>query len=124
MVISMIGYIKNYGISNVQYEYILRDLKKEYLDILDIEEENIKEVLAYYNELGIKESIYNIIMKRFDLIINSKAELETKIAKVDIKLLRKIVKDNIDSLVMFGIKGKYLVLFYFGIELNILNVLK
>ncbi len=99
----MIGYIKNYGISNVQYEYILRDLKKEYLDILDIEEENIKEVLAYYNELGIKESIYNIIMKRFDLIINSKAELETKIAKIDIKLLRKIVKDNIDSLVMFGI---------------------
>ena len=103
MVISMIGYIKNYGISNVQYEYILRDLKKEYLDILDIEEENIKEVLAYYNELGIKESIYNLIMKRFDLIINSKAELETKIAKIDIKLLRKIVKDNIDSLVMFGI---------------------
>ena len=103
MVISMIGYIKNYGISNVQYEYILRDLKKEYLDILDIEEENIKEVLAYYNELGIKESIYNIIKKRFDLIINSKAELETKIAKIDIKLLRKIVKDNIDSLVMFGI---------------------
>ncbi|CDB28261.1 unknown [Firmicutes bacterium CAG:582] len=103
MVISMIGYIKNYGISNVQYEYILRDLKKEYLDILDIEEENIKEVLAYYNELGIKESIYNIIMKRFDLIINSKDELETKLAKIDIKLLRKIVKENIDSLVMFGI---------------------
>ena len=103
MVISMIGYIKNYGISNIQYEYILRDLKKEYLDILDIEEENIKEVLAYYNELGIKESIYNIIMKRFDLIINSKDELETKLAKIDIKLLRKIVKDNIDSLVMFGI---------------------
>ena len=103
MVISMIGYIKNYGISNVQYEYILRDLKKEYLDILDIEEENIKEVVAYYNELGIKESIYNIIMKRFDLIINSKDELETKLAKIDIKLLRKIVKENIDSLVMFGI---------------------
>ena len=103
MVISMIGYIKNYGISNVQYEYILRDLKKEYLDILDIEEENIKEVLAYYNELGIKESVYNIIMKRFDLIINSKAGLETKLAKIDIKLLRKIVKENIDSLVMFGI---------------------
>ncbi len=99
----MIGYIKNYGISNVQYEYILRDLKKEYLDILDIEEENIKEVLAYYNELGIKESIYNIIMKRFDLMINSKDELETKLAKIDIKLLRKIVKENIDSLVMFGI---------------------
>lgn len=99
----MICYIKNYGISNVQYEYILRDLKKEYLDILDIEEENIKEVLAYYNELGIKESVYNIIMKRFDLIINSKDELETKLAKIDIKLLRKIVKENIDSLVMFGI---------------------
>lgn len=99
----MIGYIKNYGISNIQYEYILRDLKKEYLDILDIEEENIKEVLAYYNELGIKESIYNIIMKRFDLIINSKDELETKLAKIDIKLLRKIIKENIDSLVMFGI---------------------
>lgn len=103
MVINMISYIKNYGISNIQYEYILRDLKKEYLDILDIEEENIKQVLAYYNELGIKESIYNIIMKRFDLIINTKAELETKLATMDIKLLRKIVKNNIDSLVMFGI---------------------
>lgn len=103
MVINMISYIKNYGISNIQYEYILRDLKKEYLDILDIEEENIKDVLAYYNELGIKESIYNIIMKRFDLIINTKAELETKLAAIDIKLLRKIVKNNVDSLVMFGI---------------------
>ncbi len=103
MVINMISYIKNYGISNIQYEYILRDLKKEYLDILDIEEESIKEVLAYYNELGIKESIYNIIMKRFDLIINTKAELETKLAAIDIKLLRKIVKNNVDSLVMFGI---------------------
>ena len=99
----MISYIKNYGISNIQYEYILRDLKKEYIDILDIEEENIKQVLEYLNELGIKDSIYNIIMNRFDLIINTKAELEKKLAVIDIKLLRKIIKNNIDSLVMFGI---------------------
>lgn len=99
----MINYIKNYGISNIQYEYILRDLKKEYIDILDIEEENVKQILGYLNELGIKDSIYNIIMKRFDLIINTKTELEKKLSVIDIKLLRKILKNNIDSLVMFGI---------------------
>lgn len=103
MVSSMIDYIKDYGISNLEYEYILRDLKKEFIDILDIEEANIKEVLSYYNELGITSSLYNIIMNRFDLIINSKAELEKKICSIDLRLFRKIVKEDIDFLVMFGI---------------------
>lgn len=103
MVISMIDYIKDYGISNLEYEYILRDLKKEFIDILDIEEANIKEVLSYYNELGITSSLYNIIMNRFDLIINSKDELEKKICSIDLRLFRKIVKEDIDFLVMFGI---------------------
>lgn len=99
----MINYIKDYGISNIEYEYILRDLKKEYIDILNIEEINIREVLKYYNELGIKEELYNIMMNRFDLIVNSKQELIDKLANIDLKIFKIIIKNNIEDLVMFGI---------------------
>lgn len=99
----MSDYIKDYGITNIEYEYILRDLKKEYIDLLCIEENNIKEVLQYYNELGIKEELYNIIMNRFDLIVNSKQELINKLANIDLKIFKIIIKNNIENLVMFGI---------------------
>lgn len=99
----MIEYIKDYGITNIEYEYILRDLKREYIDILDIEEENIKEVLSYYNSLDIKEELYNIIMNRFDLIINNKQDLISKLSNIDLKLFKHIIKNNIENLVMFGI---------------------
>lgn len=99
----MSDYIKDYGITNIEYEYILRDLKKEYIDLLNIEENNIKEVLQYYNELGIKEELYNIIMNRFDLIVNSKQELINKLANIDLKIFKIIIKNNIENLVMFGI---------------------
>lgn len=99
----MIEYIKDYGITNIEYEYILRDLKREYIDILDIEEENVKEVLSYYNSLDIKEDLYNIIMNRFDLIINNKQDLISKLSNIDLKLFKLIIKNNIENLVMFGI---------------------
>lgn len=99
----MSDYIKDYGITNIEYEYILRDLKKEYIDLLNIEENNIKEVLQYYNELGIKDELYNIIMNRFDLIVNSKQELINKLANIDLKIFKIIIKNNIENLVMFGI---------------------
>lgn len=99
----MIDYIKDYGITNIEYEYILRDLKREYIDILDIEEENVKEVLSYYNSLDIKEDLYNIIMNRFDLIINNKQDLISKLSNIDLKLFKLIIKNNIENLVMFGI---------------------
>lgn len=99
----MIEYIKDYGITNIEYEYILRDLKREYIDILDIEEENVKEVLNYYNSLDIKEDLYNIIMNRFDLIINNKQDLISKLSNIDLKLFKLIIKNNIENLVMFGI---------------------
>lgn len=103
MVINLISYIKDYGISNIEYEYILRDLKKEYIDILDIESENIKEVLKYYNSINISSELFNIIMHRFDLIVTTPGELEKKISKIDSRLFKKIVSKNVDNLVMFGI---------------------
>ena len=75
MVINLISYIKDYGVSNIEYEYILRDLKKEYIDILDIESENIKEVLKYYNSINISSELFNIRMHRFDLIVTTPEEL-------------------------------------------------
>ncbi len=103
MVINLISYIKDYGVSNIEYEYILRDLKKEYIDILDIESENIKEVLKYYNSINISSELFNIIMHRFDLIVTTPEELEKKISKIDSWLFKKIVNNNVDNLVMFGI---------------------
>ena len=42
-------------------------------------------------------------MHRFDLIITTPEELEKKISKIDSRLFKKIVNNNVDNLVMFGI---------------------
>lgn len=99
----MIEYIKEYGITNQDYEYILKNTPQHILDILILSENKVREVLKYYNSLGITESIATIIINRPDLIIISKDYIEELVTKIGEKIFYNIVKSSVDDLILLGI---------------------
>ena len=99
----MLKYIKEYGVTNSDYDYIESNLPKDIIDIMVLSENNVREILDYYNSIGLSESVAKIIIKRPDLIIIEKSVLEELISKIDIKTFVNIVKSSIDDLIILGI---------------------
>lgn len=99
----MIEYIKEYGVTSMDYDYILSNIPKDILDIMTLTENSVREVLDYYNTIGLSESVGKIIIKRPDLIIIEKSVLEELISKIEIKTFVNIVKSSIDDLIILGI---------------------
>lgn len=99
----MIEYIKEYGVTNMDYDYILSNIPKDVLDIMTLSENSVREVLDYYNTIGLSESVGKIIIKRPDLVIIEKSVLEELINKIEIKTFVNIVKSSIDDLIILGI---------------------
>lgn len=99
----MIEYIKEYGVTNMDYDYILSNIPKDILDIMTISENSVREVLDYYNIIGLSESVGKIIIKRPDLVIIERKVLEELINKIEIKTFVNIVKSSIDDLIVLGI---------------------
>ena len=99
----MIEYIKEYGISSLDYEFIINNVDKNILDILILNEDKIKDILDYYNSIGIKSEIASIIVYRPDLIVIEKDVLDKLVHKNGIKLFVKTVKSNVNDLVLLGV---------------------
>lgn len=99
----MIEFIKEYGVTNTDYEYIVSNLPKDIIDIMNLSENNVREILNYYNSIGLSESVAKIIIKRPDLILIERKVLEDLITKIDIKAFVNIVKTSIDDLIVLGI---------------------
>lgn len=99
----MIEYIKEYGVTNMDYDYILSNIPKDILDIMTLSENSVREVLDYYNTIGLSESVGKIIIKRPDLVIIERKVLEELINKIEIKTFVNIVKSSIDDLIILGI---------------------
>ncbi|MCI8793903.1 MAG: hypothetical protein HFI73_00820 [Bacilli bacterium] len=99
----MIEYIKEYGVTNMDYDYIVSNIPKDIMDIMTITENSVRDVLDYYNTIGLSESVGKIIIKRPDLIIIDKKVLEELISKIEIKTFVNIVKSSIDDLIILGI---------------------
>lgn len=99
----MIEYIKEYGVTNMDYDYILSNIPKDILDIMTLTENSVREVLDYYNTIGLSESVGKIIIKRPDLVIIDRKVLEELINKIEIKTFVNIVKSSIDDLIILGI---------------------
>ncbi len=99
----MIEYIKEYGITNKDYEYIIGNVEQDILDLMVTTENNVREILNYYNTIGLTESIALIIINRPDLIIIDLETLEGLVAKIDKKTFVNLVKNAIDDLIILGI---------------------
>ncbi len=99
----MIEYIKEYGVTSMDYDYILSNISKDILDLMVLTENSVREVLDYYNTIGLSESVGKIIIKRPDLVIIDIDVLKELISKIEIKTFVNIVKSSIDDLIILGI---------------------
>ena len=99
----MIDYIKDYCVSNIDYDYIINNMKKSTLEALSLASDNVKETLKYYNSLGLSKDISKIILKRPDLVLMPKDNLVNLFNKIDKKVLAIIIDKDIDDLILFGI---------------------
>ena len=98
----MIEYLKEYNITIEQWDLIENNLSEDLILNLKIMEDNVCEVLSLFKELGIK-NLANIIIYRPDLCFKTKKDLQEKINKIDIELLKYIINHNIDDLNIFNI---------------------
>lgn len=99
----MISYIKEYGVINMDYEFLIHNLKSDTIELLILSENSVREVLEYYNSLGIREDIVKIIINRPDLVLIPKVSLEQLISNIDEKLFVNLVHNSIEDLILFGI---------------------
>ena len=65
----MIEYIKEYGITSLDYEYILHNVSRDVIQALSLSENSVREVLDFYNDIGITKNISKIIKKSIDDLI-------------------------------------------------------
>lgn len=96
----MIDYLKEYGISNFDFEYLMNNLTQEEIQRLMLAEANVRENLLYYNKLGLKENLYKLIFHRMDLVIMPLDQLKYLLGKVDKELFVQLVNTNIKNLIL------------------------
>lgn len=99
----MIEFIKEYGVTTFDYEYIMHNMKQDIIENIALSENSVREVLEYYNELGIKANIGKILVMRPDLILISKENLEDLIDKIDKNIFVNMVDKSIEDLILLGI---------------------
>ena len=96
----MIEYLKEYGISNFDYLYLLKNLNPEDIQRLMLAEANVRENLLYFNKLGLKENFHKLILYRLDLVIMPLDQLKYLLSKIDKELFVQLVNTNIKNLIL------------------------
>lgn len=96
----MIDYLKEYGISNFDFEFLVNNLTQEDVQKLILAESNIRENLLYFNKLGIKDNLYKLILYRMELVIMPIDQLKYLLSKVDKDLFVQLVNTNIKNLIL------------------------
>ena len=96
----MIEYLKEYGISSFDFEYLMKNLSQEDIQRLMLAETNVRENLLYYNKLGLKDSLHKLILYRLDLVIMPLDQLKYLLSKIDKELFVKLVNTNIRNLIL------------------------
>ena len=99
----MIEFIKEYGVTTLDYEYIMHNIKQEIIEHISLSESSVREVLEYYNELGITYNIGKILVMRPDLILTSIENLEEQFSKVNKEVLISIIDKSVEDLILLGI---------------------
>jgi hypothetical protein len=98
----MINYLLDLGLSQEELYDIKEELIEEIYTALELSRSVVKETLTYYKELGVN-NLFNIIIKRPDLVLIKKEDVEASISKIDKNLFVNLVNNNIEDLMLFGI---------------------
>ncbi|HOB26034.1 MAG TPA: hypothetical protein PLB45_03890 [Bacilli bacterium] len=96
-------FIREYGVSSLDYEYVMHNLKKDIIDAIRLSEENVRENLTYFNGLGIYKDISKIILIRPDLLLMPNDNLVKIVGQMDKELFVNIINKDTEDLILFGI---------------------
>lgn len=96
----MIEYLKEYGISSFDFEFLMKNLSQEDVQRLMLAESNVRENLLYYNKLGLKDNLHKLILYRLDLVIMPLDQLKYLLSKIDKELFVQLVNTNIKNLIL------------------------
>ena len=96
-------FIREYGVSSLDYEYVMHNLKKDIIDAIRLSEENVRENLTYFNGLGIYKDISKIILIRPDLLLIPNDNLVKIVGQMDKELFVNIINKDTEDLILFGI---------------------
>ena len=99
----MIEFVKEYGVSSVEYANILASLHPNIISDIELSESEVRKVLSFYKEYGASEYLGNMILKRPDLIVIPMESLEEILSKVNKDIFINIIKNNIEDLIILGI---------------------
>ena len=98
----MINYLLDLGLSQEQLYDTKEEVSNEVYTALELSQSAVVETLTYYKELGVN-NLYNIIVKRPDLVLIKKEDIKASISKIDKQLFINLVNNNIEDLILFGI---------------------
>ena len=99
----MIDYIKEYGVTNLDFEYILHNLKQDVIELFALSEVSVREVLDFYNSIGITSNLSKLIVTRPDLILTTVPCLKALLENIDIDLFKNLVDKSCEDLILLGI---------------------
>lgn len=98
----MIDYLHQFNISSEELNEIKEFLNSDMIINLEVMQNNVKEVLTYLQNFGIKH-LYNIIKYRPDILLKDRKDLEQELLTVDKNLLLFIFENDIDDLINLNI---------------------
>lgn len=99
----MITYIKDYGISSLEYEYVISHLKPEVKDLFKINQIEVEKNLKFLSEYGVYEGLARLIVARPDLFIQPLDSLKENVKKLNKSVFVNIANKSPEDLILLGV---------------------
>lgn len=101
-VIKMLNYLLDLDLSPDEIYDITYSLSSEVVDTLSLSESVVKESLTYFKSIGVN-NISSLIVKRPDLVLLNKNDIEKTLSNMDINKIVEIINNDIEDLILFGV---------------------
>ncbi len=98
----MLNYLKEYNLTDEQIKDIIDTYDKGLLINLNYSKKNVKEIINYLKDFGVKD-IYNVIKKRIDLLFLPLNLVKQNFTKLDKNMLLYVINNSIEDLINYNI---------------------
>ncbi len=99
----MITYIKDYGISSLEYEYVVSNLKPEVKDLFKVNQLEVEKNLKFLSDYGVYEGMARLIVARPDLFVQPLESLKENVKKLNKSVFVNIANKSPEDLILLGV---------------------
>ena len=98
----MLDYLKQFNLKNEDISEIKKMFNKDIISKFEVMENNVVLILNYLKEIGVI-NFKDLILYRPDICFMNIQYLKGKIEKLDSKLVKFVIENDIDNLINFDI---------------------